>query len=335
MIEIKNLTKVFPARKGLLGHDAIKAVANVCFSIPEAGSASFIGESGSGKTTIGRILAGLETPSSGDIWIQGVNVTKMPQAERRRFLRQVQLIQQDPYQALNPARTIEQALGDPLKVIARERGQDSAWIQTRMHDVLHRVGIEPGSVLNKYPHMLSGGQRQRIVIARALTVDPKVLVADEAVSMIDVSLRLGVLKLLKDLREQFGISLLFITHDVASARYVGQNGQLFVIYKGMVIESGPTDQIIDQPYHPYTQALLSAVPVLKGLENPGPDRFIPLRGDDQELIPDTVCLYQPRCPFAQTKCREERPALQGTEHAHACHFPVVRRVVATVRANEG
>jgi peptide/nickel transport system ATP-binding protein len=323
--------KVFTAKKGVLGHDAIEAVSHMSFSIPGGGALSLIGESGSGKTTVGRILAGLEVPTSGDIWIQRVNVMTLPPAERRTFLRQVQLIQQDPYQALNPARTIEQSLEDPLKVIARERGKNGAWIQSRVHEVLLRVGMDPGSVLNKYPHMLSGGQRQRIVIARALTVEPKVLVADEAVSMIDVSLRLGVLKLLKDLRQEFGISLFFITHDVASARYVGEDGQLFVIYKGQVVESGPTDEIISQPHHPYTQALLSAVPVLKGLEDPGPDRFIPLRGNDQEQVPDTACIYEPRCPFAQAKCQKERPVLQGAGHAYACHFPVVRRVVATMK----
>lgn len=331
MIEVKNLVKVFGAKKGLLGHDAITAVAGVSFSVPEGGSLSLIGESGSGKTTIGRILAGLESPTSGEIIIQGTHVTKLLPAERHKFLRRVQLIQQDPYQALNPARTIEQALEDPLKVIAREQGKDERWILSRMHDVLLRTAIEPGAVLNKYPHMLSGGQRQRIVIARALTVDPKVLIADEAVSMIDVSLRLGVLKLLKELREQFGIALIFITHDVASARYVGHEGKLFVIYKGTIIESGPTDDVINQPYHPYTQALLSAVPVLKGLEDPGPDRFIPLRGDDREIIADTSCLYQPRCPFAQAQCSETRPVSQGLEHTYACHFPVTRRVVATAR----
>ncbi|WP_020375687.1 oligopeptide/dipeptide ABC transporter ATP-binding protein [Sulfobacillus thermosulfidooxidans] len=331
MINVTNLVKVFPSRKGLLGHDAVVALRGVSFAIPDGGAISFIGESGSGKTTIGRILTGLETPSAGEIWWDDVNITALPQRQRLRFLRKVQLIQQDPYQALNPARTIEQALKDPLTVIAREQHKGPQWVQQRINEVLQMVGIEPVSVLDKYPHMLSGGQRQRIVIARALTVEPKVLVADEAVSMIDVSLRLGVLKLLRDLRDQFGISLFFITHDVAAARYVGQDGQLFVIYKGMIIESGQTDEVITHPYHPYTQALLSAVPVLKGLEIPGPDRYIPLRADEDGEIQDTVCLYESRCPFAQDQCRQTRPLLQGDGHAHACHFPTVRRVVATAR----
>ncbi|MCY0910074.1 MAG: ATP-binding cassette domain-containing protein, partial [Sulfobacillus thermotolerans] len=172
--------------------------------------------------------------------MDGQNLAQLPRRQRAVLLRRVQLIQQDPYQALNPARTIEQALTDPLKVIAKERGADNAWIMHRLHEVLELVGLDPDAVIYKYPHMLSGGQRQRIVIARALTVDPSVLVADEAVSMIDVSLRLGVLKLLRDLRERFKISVLFITHDVASARYVGDDGQMFVIYKGRIVEHGLT-----------------------------------------------------------------------------------------------
>lgn len=329
MIEVRHLEKTFPGKHGLLGHDAVKAVQDVSFRIPDGGAVSFIGESGCGKTTIGRILAGLENYTAGEVLIDGQNLATVDRRQREAVLRRVQLIQQDPYQALNPARTIEQALSDPLKVMAKARGADTAWILHRMEEVLGLVGLEPEAVVHKYPHMLSGGQRQRIVIARALTVEPSVLVADEAVSMIDVSLRLGVLKLLRDLRETFHISLIFITHDVASARYVGEDGQMFVIYKGMIAEQGLTDDVILHPQHPYTQALLSAVPVLKGLESPGSDRYIPLKELDHGQSPENACLFAPRCPFAQPLCETERPALRGTPgHQYACHYPQERHVVA-------
>ncbi|AUW95029.1 peptide ABC transporter ATP-binding protein [Sulfobacillus thermotolerans] len=328
MIEVRHLEKTFPGTRGLLGHDAIKAVNDVSFHIPDGGAVSFIGESGCGKTTIGRILAGLETYTAGEVVMDGQNLAQLPRRQRAVLLRRVQLIQQDPYQALNPARTIEQALTDPLKVIAKERGADKAWIMHRLHEVLELVGLDPDAVIYKYPHMLSGGQRQRIVIARALTVDPSVLVADEAVSMIDVSLRLGVLKLLRDLRERFKISVLFITHDVASARYVGDDGQMFVIYKGRIVEHGLTDEVILHPQHPYTQALLSAVPVLKGLEEPGPDRYIPLKEFGHGQPPEHACAFAPRCPYAQPLCGQEKPELVGTAHQYACHYPKERHVVA-------
>ncbi len=335
MIEVRNLEKTFPGSRGILSHDAVKALRHVTFTIPDGGAVSFIGESGCGKTTVGRIMAGLEKPTGGEVIFDGQNLKDLPEGERRKLLRRVQLIQQDPYQALNPARTIGQALTDPLDVMAKERGTGAAWIAQRVEEVLGLVGLEPAAVIHKYPHMLSGGQRQRIVIARALTVEPSVLVADEAVSMIDVSLRLGVLKLLRELRQRFHISLLFITHDVASARYVGADGQMFVIYKGLVVEEGLTDQVIQHPQHPYTQALLSAVPVLKGLELAGPDRYIPLKELDHHADSEDSCLFAPRCPFAQERCRTQRPELKGDGgYRNACFYPEERHVVAVSLASE-
>ena len=189
-------------------------------------------------------------------------------------------------------------------------------------------------MLPRYPHMLSGGMRQRVVIARALTVDPVALVADEAVSMIDVSLRLGILQLLRDLRTKLGVSVLFITHDVATARYVGHGGELYVLYRGTVVERGPADTLIASPVHPYTQSLLSAVPVLRGLELPAAERVTP-RGPLDEQLEAPGCLFEPRCPFAEPGCREQPPPLlqldDGTPpdqpHAHACLHPSRRSVV--------
>ncbi|QQE79191.1 ABC transporter ATP-binding protein [Alicyclobacillus sp. SO9] len=324
MIEIKDLQKTYVARGQV--DTVVHALRGVSFEIPEGGAISFIGESGCGKTTVGRILAGLEEPTSGSIVWNGKNVYELKRKERKEVFRKIQLIHQDPYQALNPARSIEQTLAAPLRVMAKKNRRDSDWMKSRMRELLELVGLDPETVMYKYPHMLSGGQRQRVVIARALTVEPEMLVADEAVSMIDVSLRLGILKLLRDLRETLGISLLFITHDVAAARYVGTDGQIYVIYKGLVAEHAMTDDIIMKPVHPYTQALLSAVPVLKGIEEPGPDRFIPMK--DMEQSESKGCLFAPRCPFAQPLCRDNRPELTGSSHDHACHFPQERHVVA-------
>ncbi len=328
MIEVENLTKVYSSKSGIFGRQSVQAVRGISFHIPAGGAVSFIGESGCGKTTVGRILAGLESASEGVIRIGGQDVSRVSLKERQALFRTVQLIHQDPYQALNPARSVGQSLLDPLKVMAKTKRVGDSWIRDRANEVLTMVGLDPNSVIHKYPHMLSGGQRQRIVIARALTVEPHVLVADEAVSMIDVSLRLGVLRLLRNLREKLNIALLFITHDVAAARYVGRDGEVHVIYRGLILEKGETDDVIQHPQHPYTQALLSAVPVLKGLEIPGPDRYIPLKEMETREDVETGCLFVSRCPFARDICREKSPLLTGEGHEMACHFAQVRNVVA-------
>lgn len=330
MIEVKHLVKTFPGRGGMLKQKPVQAVKGVDFVIPDAGAVAFIGESGCGKTTIGRILTGLETYDSGEILYNGVNLSTLSTARRMEQLRKVQLIQQDPYAALNPSHTIYQTLMAPLTFEAKRQKKSKGWMEERAREVLELVGLDPNVVLGKYPHMLSGGQRQRVVVARALTVDPDVLVADEAVSMIDVSLRLGILNLLYTLREKYGIALLFITHDVAAARYVGQDGRIYVIYQGEIVERGLTDQLIQSPVHPYTQALLSAVPVLRGLESEGAERYIPIGEFQQEE--STACRFAPRCRHAEPRCRTEKPREQvwpgDDDHQHTCHFPTPRRVVA-------
>jgi peptide/nickel transport system ATP-binding protein len=328
MIEVRGLVKTFPARGGLLSQKAVQAVKGVSFTIPDAGAVAFIGESGCGKTTIGRILTGLETYDSGEIYYNGQNLTSLTPRERQERLRKIQLIQQDPYAALNPARTIYQTLMAPLMWEAKRQQKNKDWMERRAREVLELVGLNPDVVLGKYPHMLSGGQRQRVVIARALTVQPDVLVADEAVSMIDVSLRLGILTLLQALRRDYGIALLFITHDIAAARYIGHDGRVYVIYQGEIVEQAATDELIQSPVHPYTQALLSAIPVLRGLEQPGPDRHIPL--GEFALAEGNGCRFAPRCRFAEQRCRDEKPpeaAWQHEEHRHTCHYPTPRRVV--------
>jgi peptide/nickel transport system ATP-binding protein len=330
MIEGRSLTRTFAGRGGLVHRAGVRALRGVDFTIPDHGAVSFIGESGCGKTTLGRILCGLETFDGGDLVIDGQSMAELRPAQRQPYFRRIQMIHQDPYSALNPTRTIGQILADPLELRARQLGRDDAWAHGRRDELLGLVGLDPGYVLPRYPHMLSGGMRQRVVIARALTVDPEVLVADEAVSMIDVSLRLGILELLRDLRERVGVSVLFITHDVATARYIGQDGKLYVIYRGSVIEQGATDTVIQQPVHPYTQCLLSAIPVLRGLEEPGPDRLTPTGPLDESVQPPG-CLFEPRCPFAAPDCAAAPPTLArrgGTEQQHACLYPEGRSVVA-------
>jgi oligopeptide/dipeptide ABC transporter ATP-binding protein len=330
MIEVRELTRTFPGRGGMLGRAGVQALRGVDVTIPDRGAVSLIGESGCGKTTLGRILCGLEQFDGGDVIVDGQSLRALRPRDRESYFRRIQLIHQDPYSALNPTRTIGQILADPLALRARQVGADADWASRRRAELLGLVGLDPDYVLPRYPHMLSGGMRQRVVIARALTVDPEVLVADEAVSMIDVSLRLGILQLLRDLRDKVGVSVLFITHDVATARYVGEAGQLYVIYRGSVIEQGSTDTIIQRPAHPYTQSLLSAIPVLRGVETAGPDRVVPTGPLDERVEPPG-CLFEPRCPFAAADCRAGAPPLSqlgGTEQLHACLHPEHRSVVA-------
>lgn len=335
MIEARGIRRTFHSHGAFTGSHEVQALRGVDFTLPDGGAVSFIGESGCGKTTLGRILAGLESFDEGELSIDGVEVSALRRGRREEVFRGIQLIHQDPYSVLNPTRTVAATLRDPLRLVARRgggvaRGREA--VQARARELLELVGLDPDGVLPKYPHQLSGGQRQRVVIARALTVDPKVLIADEAVSMIDVSMRLGILSLLTDLRERLGISLVFITHDVATARYLGEGGQLHVIYRGEVIERGPVETVIQSPVHPYTQCLLSAIPVLRGIEEPGPDRLVPLEMLDATA--DTPgCLFEPRCPFATEECKAEHPRLVaetvgGTDVEHACFHPEVRNVAA-------
>ncbi|HSZ39897.1 MAG TPA: oligopeptide/dipeptide ABC transporter ATP-binding protein [Trebonia sp.] len=330
MIEVKDLERTFAARRGVLGRGSVPALRGVDVTIPDHGAISVIGESGCGKTTLGRILCGLESFDGGDVVIDGQSLAALKPRDRAPFHRKIQMIHQDPYSALNPTRTIGQILGDPLSLRARQLDAGKDWIEARRAELLGLVGLDPDYVVPRYPHMLSGGMRQRVVIARALTVDPDVLVADEAVSMIDVSLRLGILQLLSDLRDNVGVSVVFITHDVATARYVGHDGALYVLYRGTVVEHGDTDTVIQHPSHPYTQALLSAIPLLRGLEGPGPERVVPTAPLDDRSAPQG-CLFEPRCPFAEAHCKTVAPPLadagDAAGHGHACLHPAPRAVV--------
>lgn len=330
MIQARGITKTFPGRGGMLGHQPVPALRSVDFDVPDGGAVSFIGESGCGKTTLGRILCGLEQADSGELLLGGADLATLSRRERTERFHRIQMIHQDPYSALNPTRTIRQILEDPLRLRARDTGQGAGWVHQRSVALLELVGLDPDYCLPRYPHTLSGGMRQRVVIARALSVDPEVLVADEAIAMIDVSLRLGILALLRELRQELGVSILFITHDVATARYIGTDSLLYVLYRGQVVEHGPVDTVIESPQHPYTQCLLSAIPVLRGLEQPGADRVVPRAALDAIREPPG-CLFADRCPTAQPDCDASRPGLVpgvASGHRHACFHPEDRQVVA-------
>ncbi len=291
----------------------VHAVENVSLALPQSGITAVVGESGSGKSTLARLLARLISPTSGQLLLDGHQVPGTTRG-RREYARDVQLVLQDPFSSLNPVHDVRYHLARPLQIhgLAEPGGNLDAAIAA----LLDRVALTPAAqFLGKYPHELSGGQRQRVAIARALAVRPRVLLADEPVSMLDVSIRLGVLNLLGDLRERDKLGILYITHDIASARYLAD--VIMVMYAGEVVESGPASMVTDEPAHPYTQLLLSAAP--------DPDRAEPPslqgRGSPPSLVaPPSGCRFHPRCPHAMAVCADRTPpaAQVAAGHSSAC-----------------
>jgi len=272
-----------------------------------------VGESGCGKTTTGKIIAGLLNESSGDVLIEGRPYSDYKGREGSELRRSMQIVHQDPFASLNPTHTIGQILSYPLKRHKMVNGR--AELRRRIWELLNLVDLTPpGDIVNKYPHQLSGGQRQRVSIARALTVNPRLIVADEAVSMVDVSIRIGLLKMLHNLRDMFNLSIVFITHDLALAKYFAWEGRIAVMYLGRIVEIGKTKDVIMNPQHPYTKALLTAVP------EADPDvtrrkQPMKLRADDIPSLTDipSGCAFHPRCPFYQPGvCDTEVPQLAST-----------------------
>ncbi|MEW6047365.1 MAG: ABC transporter ATP-binding protein [Bacillota bacterium] len=263
-----------------------------------------VGESGSGKSTFARVVARLEAPTSGRILLEGRELPRrMPHRALLAYRRQVQMIFQDPFASLNPVRTVGYILGRPLKVHALARGRD---VETRVRQLLEQCGLTPPDrFMERYPHELSGGQRQRVGIARALAVRPRLILADEPTSMLDVSVRLDIMNLLLDLKEREGLSLAFITHDLAAARYMSD--RIAVMYAGHLVEVGPADEVISDPLHPYTQLLKRAAPKPEaGLR---PERLEAL-GDVPELTAlPPGCPFEPRCPLARPECRAALPRM--------------------------
>lgn len=328
MIELKRLSKSFVVKKSsskLRARQTLHAVRDINLVWGNNDFLAIVGESGCGKSTLGRMIAGIIAPSEGEILSDGVNTAGLSGAHRRKWARMAQLIPQDPYAALNPVRRIRDMMADPLSyhnIVAKQQ------IAGRTEELLASVGLNSASVMDKYPHQLSGGQRQRVVVARALTVEPQYLIADEAVSMVDVSLRIGIMDSMKAIAFKRQLGLLFITHDFRVARYIAQGGRIAVMYLGRIVEIGPTEEVLQCPQHPYTQALISAVPLLEGRER-RVETVIPNSYELTESVTHQGCPFEPRCPFATDHCRAVAPELAEITAGHhaACHFASPRQLI--------
>jgi oligopeptide/dipeptide ABC transporter ATP-binding protein len=329
LLEVKNLQKYFPVKSsGLVrrtvGH--VQAVDGVSFTLERGGSLGLVGESGCGKTTTGRVITRLYDPTDGEVLFEGHEIGHLSRREMLPYRREIQLIFQDPYSSLNPRHTVGTIVGAPLVV---HKAAEKSKVINRVQELLEVVGLNPEHY-NRYPSEFSGGQRQRIGIARALALNPKLIVADEPVSALDVSIQAQVINLLGDLQKEFGIAFLFIAHDLAIVRHFCP--QIAVMYLGKIVEIGDREQIYTTPHHPYTQALLSAAPDVKQAAIGGRRERIRLVGDVPSPInPPSGCRFRTRCWKAQDICTEqEPPLLQVGGRDVACHFAEPLQVIAPI-----
>jgi oligopeptide transport system ATP-binding protein len=317
ILKVKNLVKHFPIRGGLLQREVerVHAVDGVSFELQAGETLGVVGESGCGKSTTGRCILRLIEPTAGEVWFEGRNVTTAPRDELRALARDMQIIFQDPYASLNPRMTVGAIVGEALTI--HKLAPTRAAYDARIVDLLETVGLSADH-MRRYPHEFSGGQRQRIGIARALAVSPKLVVCDEAVSALDVSIQAQVINLLEDLQQQFNLTYIFIAHDLSVVEHISD--RVAVMYLGRIVEISPARDLYVAPKHPYTQALLSAVPI------PDPTvkrRRIVLQGDVPNPInPPQGCHFHPRCPRAEARCKVEAPVLRdmGPGRMAACHF---------------
>lgn len=322
IVKIENLRKYFPVQKSFLGQlfsrkaNYVKAVDDVSFSIRKGEIFTLAGESGCGKTTSGRLTVRLLKSTSGKIFFNGEDITELKGEALRLLRRKMQIIFQDPYASLNPRMRIGNAIGHPLAIHGLAEGDEK---NKKVLEVLSKVGLTPPEQLfNLYPHQLSGGQRQRAAMARSIVLAPEFIVADEPVSMIDVSLRTAIIDLMLDLKKDLGLTYLFITHDLAVAKYISD--RIGIMYLGKIIEMSSKEQLFSKPLHPYTQALLSAIPI------PDPDKkrkAVDLKGEVSSAINIPVgCRFHPRCPKQMKICTEREPELIEIDKDHfvACHL---------------
>jgi peptide/nickel transport system ATP-binding protein len=319
IMEVVHLRKEFPLRQlNVFGPKrAVHAVEDATFALYPGRATALVGESGSGKTTIARILARLYYPTSGSILYRGEPIKLTGGSATRKYRRHVQMIFQDPFSSLNPIHTVRYHLSRPLRVFGHTRTHDEETQQ--ILSLLNRVSLTPAEqFIQKYPHQLSGGQRQRVAIARSLAAQPEILLADEPVSMLDVSIRLDMLNLLLRLKNEEQLAFLFITHDIASARYFAE--ETLTMYAGQMVEGGPSEEIIQHPKHPYTQMLLSVAPDPERLKPGRSLPMLPARGEIPSLInPPTGCRFHPRCPHAMPVCKERFPARTNLGNGHWTH----------------
>jgi len=320
ILELLNIDKVVETRR-----QTIRILQDVSLQVIPNEIVCLVGESGCGKTTTGKIMSGLLAPSRGQVLFEGNDARKLSGASYKAFRRAVQIIHQDPYASLNPVHTVYRTLSFPL--LRHKLVRNDVQARQRVIELLELVDLTPATdILDKFPHQLSGGQRQRVSIARALTVEPRVVVADEAVSMVDVSIRISLLNTLTRLQKELGLTIVFITHDLAVARYFAWEGRIAVMYLGRIVELGPATDITAHPQHPYTKTLISALP------EPDPEltrakERIKLRSEDIPSLTKipTGCAFHPRCPwFIPGTCDVQRPELAPTPSSSlaACHITV-------------
>jgi oligopeptide/dipeptide ABC transporter ATP-binding protein len=326
LVQVDNLVKHFPIRSGgLLGRTVgqVQAVDGVSLTIGRGQTLGLVGETGCGKSTLARCIAGLIPVTSGTVTFEGSNITNLSRRAMQPYRREIQMIFQDPYGSLNPRRRVGSIIGEPFAVHKMSSGAER---KRKVQELMERVGLNPEH-FNRFPAEFSGGQRQRIGVARALALQPKLIICDEPVSALDVSIQAQVLNLLADLQDDFGLSYLFIAHDLEVVRHVSH--AVTVMYLGRIAESGPKDVVYDVPRHPYTNALLSAVPSADPEAAAARQRII-LTGDVPSPInPPSGCRFHPRCPKAQDLCSQQDPPLEVKAgdppgHQTACHFPVAQ-----------